>query len=119
MRTTATLLGDHPRGGPWGYNHLRSFDGQVAVAEERLGEGEDAPVRFFRVEVEGDRLTLADLTPSALVAHAPSAADVRVVETQRGPGLVYGDLEAMAAGLVTVLAEPLAWGDGIVYRRAR
>ena len=118
VRTTATVMGTHPAGGSWGSNHVRTFDGAVAVTEERLGADPDAPVRFFRLTVAGDRLTLADVSNRALVSHAPAGAGLRVVETPAGQGLVYDDLEGMAAGLQAALAEPLAWGEDRVYRRA-
>lgn len=112
----ATMHWD-PRPPAWGDAHVTSFDGRVAIAEQRLGLADEAPRRFHRLRVNGDRLDVAELRPDALMA-MPHGDDVRLVRTDFGEAVVYEDVRAMAATIRQLLDDPEVWESDRMYLRA-
>jgi hypothetical protein len=106
-----------PRPPLGGDAHVTSFDGRTAIAEQRLGAAEEAPRRFFRLRVEDDSLDVAELSLDALMA-ASDRRDVQLVTTEHGEAVAYEDIQAMAATIQQLLADPEAWGSEVTYTRS-
>lgn len=113
---TAAMIAWVPSRPDWADNHVRSFDGRTIVVEQRIEEGSRSPRRFHRLRVEGDRLAMAPLRIEAL-ADVTHGDDVQRVDVEDGQALVYTDLRGMATTLVTLLADPSAWGEEQQFER--
>lgn len=98
-------------------SRVTSFDGEIGVAEQRVGADKRSPRRMYRLWMDGDRLHVAMLRLDALLG-AYEKRDAKIVQLESGEALVYKDTRSMRYTLEVLIDEPEAWGEPVVYERA-
>ena len=93
---------------------LRTFDGEVCLVERRMGAAARSPRRFYRASLDADELVLEPLELDVL---RTSDSPATIVQTEDGEALVYTDIRAMAATMVSLLADETAWGELHTFSR--
>lgn len=97
-------------------SRITSFDGVTGTAEQLVGEDKRSPRRIHRVWIEGDRLHVATLDLSTLLA-AYEKRDASIVQLESGEALVYQDTRSMQYTVELMMDRPEAWGPAVVYDR--